>query len=119
MLGTFLHDIFNIDRNSLILVLMLCTWGFMIIQIMVPVFGFAVLCYPVLVVSSLAAYQGLTGIAYVQGMEKAAAVAFATGVGMSIAVVFLIVIFYLLSALIDPSAPERLDLPRSSRTKGQ
>jgi uncharacterized membrane protein YedE/YeeE len=73
---------------------------------------------PVLVVSSLATYRAMTGVDYVAGMEKAAAVAFATGVGMSIAVVFLIVLYYVVSAITEPAAPERLDLPRSSRTKG-
>ena len=115
-MDNYIAEISNIDSNSWILVLLMCSWGFIIIQVMVKSTAFAMLSYPVLVYSSLAVNNVAGKLGYATRLEKAAAVAFSTGIGMTIAVVLLISLYFLVTGLYEPKAPERPDLPRSSRS---
>jgi hypothetical protein len=113
----YIAEISSVDRNTWVLVLMMCAWACMLIKVLVDSTAFAVFSYPVLVYSSLAAHNFNIKNSIMPGLEKAAAVAFATGIGMTIAVAGLVALYFLLTSMYQPSAPERPDLPRASRTE--
>jgi hypothetical protein len=114
-MDNYLAEISNIDSNSWILMSLMCIWGVVLVKMMVDSWAFGMASYPVLIYSSLAVNNFMGKFGYTTTLEKAAAVAFATGIGMTCAVVGLISLFYLAGSLYQPKAPERLDLPRSSR----
>jgi hypothetical protein len=112
----YIAEISNIDGNSWILMSIMCCLGCMLIKILVNSTIFSFFSYPVLVYASLAANNLIQKNHAFISTEKAAVVAFSTGVGMAIGVMILISLFYIASSLYQPAAPKRLDLPRSSRT---
>ena len=112
----YIAEISNIDGNSWILLSIMCCLGGMLIKILVDSTAFAAFGYPVLVYTSLAANNLIQKHQIFFSTEKAAVVAFSTGVGMAIGVMGLVSLYFLLGSLYQPAAPKRLDLPRSSRT---
>jgi hypothetical protein len=116
VMDNYIAEISNVDTNSWILVLLMCSWGFGIILAAVKSTAFAVISYPALIYSALAANNFLAKFDYVTRLEKAAALAFATGIGMTAAIIILISLYFVVTGLYQPPAPKRLDLPRSSRT---
>jgi hypothetical protein len=116
-MDNYIAEISNIDSNSWILMCMMCVWGVVLVKMMVGSWAFGMASYPVLIYSSLAVNNVMGKFGFTTTLEKAAAVAFATGIGMTCAVVSLIALFYLAGSLYQPKAPERLDLPRSSRNQ--
>jgi hypothetical protein len=115
-MDNYIAEISNIDGNSWLLVAIMCSFGCMLIKILVNSTVFAFFSYPVLLNSSLAANNLVQKGQIFVSAEKAAVVAFSTGVGMALGVMVLISLFYIVSSMYQPSAPKRLDLPRSSRT---
>jgi hypothetical protein len=115
-MDNYIAEISNIDGNSWILMSIMCSFGCMIIKIIVNSTVFSFFSYPVLMYSSLAANNLIGKAQFFFSSEKAAIVAFSTGIGMAFGVMVLISLFYIASSLIQPAAPKRLDLPRSSRT---
>jgi hypothetical protein len=113
-MGHYITDILNIDSNSWILMLLMCTWGFIIIQVMVKSTAFAMISYPVLVCSSLAVNNLAGKLGLAARLEKAAAVAFSTGIGLTISATLLISLFLLVTGLYEPKAPDQPDLPTGS-----
>jgi hypothetical protein len=111
----YIAEISNIDGNSWILMSIMCCLGCMLIKILVNSTAFAAFGYPVLVYTSLAANNLVQKHQIFFSTEKAAVVAFSTGVGMAVGVMALIAVYYLVGSLYQPTAPKRLDLPRSSR----
>ena len=112
----YIAEISNIDGNSWILVSIMCCLGCALIKTLVNSTAFAAFGYPVLLYTSLAANNLIQSNHMFISAEKAAVVAFSTGVGMAIGVIVLIALYYLVGSLYQPPAPKRLDLPRSSRT---
>jgi hypothetical protein len=115
-MDNYIAEISNIDGNSWILMSIMCCLGCMLIKILVNSSAFACFSYPVLIYTSLAANNLVQKKQAFISTEKAAVVAFSTGVGMAIGVMFLISLYYFVTSLYQPSAPKRHDLPRSSRT---
>jgi hypothetical protein len=116
-MDNYIAEISSVDTNSWVLVMLMCAWGFIIIKVMINSTAFAALSYPVLVYTSLAAHNFIGKNAILPGLEKAAAVAVSAGVGMTISVVLLVSLYFFLTSLYQPAAPDRPDLPRSSRTE--
>jgi hypothetical protein len=116
-MDNYIAEISSVDGNSWVLILLMCAWGFMLIKVMIDSTVFAVISYPVLVYTSLAAHNFLGKNAVLPGLEKAAAVAVSTGLGMTVSVILLVSLYFLLTSMYQPSAPDRHDLPRSSRTE--
>jgi hypothetical protein len=115
-MDNYIAEISNIDGNSWLLMAIMCSFGCLLIKILVDSALFAVFSYPVLMYSSLAANNLIQKGQIFISAEKAAVVAFSTGVGMAFGVMLLISLFYVITSMYQPSAPKRLDLPRSSRT---
>jgi hypothetical protein len=112
----YIAEISNIDGNSWILVSIMCCLGSMLIKILVDSTAFAAFSYPVLLYTSLAANNIVQKYNAFISTEKAAVVAFSTGVGMAIGMMALISLWFIVGSLYQPAPPKRLDLPRSSRT---
>jgi hypothetical protein len=112
----YIAEISNIDGNSWLLVAIMCSFGCMLVKILVDSTLFAILGYPVLLYSSLTANNLIQKGQIFVSSEKAAVVAFSTGVGMAIGVMILISLYYVVTSMYQPAAPKRHDLPRSSRT---
>jgi hypothetical protein len=115
-MDNYIAEISNIDGNSWLLISIMCCFGCMLIKILVNSTLFSFFSYPVLLYSSLAANNLVQKAQIFFSTEKAAVVAFSTGIGMAFGIMILISLFYIVSSLYQPSAPKRLDLPRSSRT---
>jgi hypothetical protein len=115
-MDNYIAEISNIDGNSWILMSIMCSFGCMLIKILVNSTVFSFFSYPVLIYSSLAANNLVQKGQIFISSEKAAVVAFSTGVGMAFGVMLLISLYYIVSSMYQPAAPKRLDLPRSSRT---
>jgi hypothetical protein len=115
-MDNYIAEISSIDGNSWLLISFMCIFGCMLIKTLVNSTFFAIFSYPVLLYSSLAANNLVQKGQIFISTEKSAVIAFSTGVGMAFGVMVLISLFYIVSSLYQPSAPKRLDLPRSSRT---
>jgi hypothetical protein len=112
----YIAEISAIDSNSWILMMMMCSLGCLIIKILIDSTAFSFISYPVLIYCSLITNNFLRKNEIAPGFEKASAVAFATGIGMTVGIVAMIALYFSLGALYQPAPPKRLDLPRSSRT---
>jgi hypothetical protein len=115
-MDNYIAEISNIDGNSWLLISFMCIFGCLLIKILVDSTAFAILSYFVLLYSSLAAHNLILKGQIFVSSEKSAIVAFSAGIGMAFGVMLLISLFYIVSSLYQPSAPKRLDLPRSART---
>jgi hypothetical protein len=115
-MDNYIAEISNIDGNSWILMSIMCSFGCMLIKTLVNSTVYSVFSYPVLLYSSLAANNFIQKAQIFFSTEKAAIVAFSTGIGMAFGVMVLISLFYIVSSMYQPAAPKRLDLPRASRT---
>ena len=97
----FFHRMIALDANSLTLVIMICGWGFLIMRSMMPIAGVAVAAFPLLVLSSLASYAILRDTGYIVHLERGAGLAVATGIGMTFALLVVVILVRLWLAIHD------------------
>jgi hypothetical protein len=111
----YIAEISSIDGNSWILISIMCSLGCMLIKMVVQNALFSFCSYPALLYSSLTANNLISKSGIFVSAEKAAIVAFSAGIGMVVGIVMLVSVYFIFGKLYQPSGPQRLDLPRSSR----
>ncbi len=106
----FFQRMIALDSNSLTLVIMICGWGFLIMRSMMPIAGVAVAAFPLLVFSSLAAHAILRDTGYIVHLERGAGLAVSTGVGMTFALLLVVILVRIWLAVHDAtrSRPEQM-----------
>ena len=81
-MSIFLARMIAIDTNSLILIVMICGWGFLIMRAMMNPPILALIGYPLMVVSAVAAHVYFGDVYYIMSLDRGSGVALTTGIGM-------------------------------------
>ena len=89
-MSIFLARMIAIDTNSLILVVMICGWGFLIMRAMMNPPILALIGYPLMVVNAVAAHVYFADSYFIQSIDRGSSVALTTGIGMIVTVVLMI-----------------------------
>jgi|GEM_PF-4799090 len=89
--------LFRIDQNSLIVVMVLCTWAVFIVRSMLPHPLLATLVYPSFVIIALSVDTLLGSVGLQPTSDKLINLAFATGVGTSGAFTAVAALYWLLT----------------------
>lgn len=100
-MNEFIGRMFALDTNGLILVVLICALGCLIMRSVMPIAGLAVASFPLLVLSSLAAYALLLPTYLVGSLEKAPGIALSTGIGMIAATIFIVAAVRVLMLMCD------------------
>lgn len=114
-MAQFLARVLALDFDSVLLVVCLCAIGFVIMKEMINIPGLAFASFPLLVASSLSAQILLADLGVQLYFNRAGFLAFATGVGMTAALVVVVLAVRIAMLMTDKVARQPEMRPGEAR----